>query len=109
MTDIVWVYTTVANREEAEAIGRTLVEERLAACVNIVGEIDSIFWWEGAVQSEKEVAMTAKTQSQCLEPLLERVKALHSYECPCIVALPILQGHPPFLDWVREQTQAKPS
>ena len=90
------VYMTMATLEEADRIGEMLVSERLAACVNILGEVQSKFWWEGKVQSEREVAMTAKTSPRQLDSLVARVHELHSYDCPCVVALPSLVGIPRF-------------
>ncbi len=104
MSDVVLVYMTVENRAEAERIGRVLVEERLAACVNILDGMTSLYWWEDNVQHAQETVVLAKTQVGQLEALKERVLALHSYECPCIVAWPVTGGHEPFLDWIRAQT-----
>ena len=96
---------TMASMEEAERIGDTLVRERCAACVNILGEVQSMFWWEATVQSEREVAMTAKTSAGQLDSLIARVHELHSYDCPCVVALPIVHGHAPFLQWVESEAR----
>jgi len=99
------VYMTAADRAEAEKIGRSLVERRLAACVNILGEIGSIYWWEGRVQSANEVAFLAKTTGDKVEALMTAVKSLHSYEVPCVVALPIGHGLPDFLAWIETETR----
>lgn len=99
------IYMTAGNRKEAEKIGGALVEERLAACVNILGPIRSLYWWEGQVQKGQEVAFIAKTRATKVKALIARVKALHSYECPCVVALPIEQGFPPFLQWIADETR----
>jgi periplasmic divalent cation tolerance protein len=98
------VYITAASAEEAERIGRTLVEERLAACANVLGGITSFYWWEGKVQRDGETALIAKTRGELVARLVERVKALHSYTCPCAVALPIAAGNPAFLDWIGRET-----
>ncbi|GEO80634.1 divalent-cation tolerance protein CutA [Pararhodospirillum oryzae] len=98
------VYMTAASEDEALRLGRTLVEERLAACVNILGPIRSIFRWEGTLQEETEIAFLAKTDEARVDALTERVTALHSYECPCVVALPIQAGAPDFLAWISCQT-----
>ncbi len=98
------IYMTAADRDEARRIGRTLVEERLAACVNLLGAIDSIYWWDGAVQSGTETALIAKTQTGKIAALVARVRELHSYECPCVVALPIHDGNPDFLQWIESET-----
>lgn len=94
------VYVTAASREQALAIGRTVVAERLAACVNVLGPITSIYRWEGLVHEEEEVGFLLKTRGDLVEALSERVKALHDYECPCVVAIPIDGGNPAFLAWI---------
>lgn len=98
------LYITAANAEEAETLARTLVGERLVACANILGAISSYFWWDGAVQAEGEVAVLLKTRAGRVDTVVERVKALHSYECPCIVALPIAAGNPDFINWIVKET-----
>jgi len=100
------VYVTTESREQAIAIGRVLVGERLAACANVSGPITSIFRWEGAVQEGEEHVLIAKTRDSLVDRLQERVKALHSYDCPCVVALPITGGHAPFLEWIQAETAA---
>ena len=98
------VYVTAPTAEEARAIAKTIVSERLAACANILGAMESVYWWDGAVQSEPEVSFILKTKSELLERLIARVKALHSYDCPCVVALPIVAGNPNFLNWIDKET-----
>jgi periplasmic divalent cation tolerance protein len=97
------VYMTAADRAEALAIGRVLVAERLAACVNVLGDITSIYRWEGTVQEDGEVAVIAKTTSERVAALTERVKTLHSYTVPCVVELPINKGNPEFLKWIDDE------
>ncbi len=99
-----FVYMTAGNRGEAAAIGRRLVEERLAACVNILSPMQSIYRWEGRVEEAEEAVMIAKTSAGCLERLISRVRELHSYDCPCVVAWKITEGHPAFLDWIAQET-----
>jgi periplasmic divalent cation tolerance protein len=98
------VYVTAANAEEAKRIASAAVRERLAACANILGKIRSIYWWDGAVQEEDEVALLLKTREELFEPLAARIKALHSYRVPCIVALPIAAGNPDYLAWIARET-----
>jgi periplasmic divalent cation tolerance protein len=98
------VYVTAASNDEARAIAKTIVSERLAACANILGSMESVYWWDGAVQSEPEVNFILKTKTELLEPLIARIKALHSYECPCVVALPIAAGNTEFLNWIDKET-----
>lgn len=102
--DPVTVYITAANADEAERLALALVGERLAACANVLGAVSSYFWWNGAVQAEGEVAILAKSRAGRIDALIARVKALHSYSCPCIVALPIVAGNPDYLAWIVRET-----
>lgn len=97
------VYVVTSDEKEAEKIGLTLVEEKLAACANIF-PIRSIYLWDGKVQREQEVAMFIKTKSGLVNKLINRVKELHSYEVPCIVSLPIEKGYGKFLKWIDQST-----
>ena len=99
------IYITTGNLEEARAIGRELVSSRLAACANIIHDINSIYWWDGKIQDDREVLLIAKTKESLVPALIEKVKSMHSYECPCIVSLPILDGNKAFLDWVVGETR----
>ncbi len=98
------IYITTKDEDEARKIGRTLVEEKLAACVNI-HPIQSIYRWEGEIEEEGEVAMLVKTRAELADKVIERVKELHSYEVPCIVSLSIDKGNPDFLKWIGESTR----
>ena len=99
---VVSVYAVFADAEEAERIGRTMVEERLAACVNILGPIRSIYRWEGAVQTADEVAAIFKTEHSQAEALIERVTALHSYDVPCVVSWPVEKVQRSYAEWVED-------
>lgn len=99
------VYITASNEEEALRIGRALVSERLAASVNMIGSVRSLYWWEGEIQDEPEVVMVVKTDTALVEELTEKVVSMHSYVCPCVISLPIEKGHAPFLDWIEAVTQ----
>jgi len=99
------VYITAPDRDSALAIARTLVEERLAACANVLGPITSVYRWEGKVHEEDEVALIAKTTEERLPALIERAKAIHPYQVPCIVAWPIFAGHTPYLHWISAETE----
>ncbi len=94
------VYVTAGSKEEAFRIGRALVAEKLAACVNVIDQMNSIFEWEGEVQQDTEVIMIAKTAESRVPELIEKIKATHSYDCPCIVCLPVSSGNPDFLEWI---------
>lgn len=97
---VVSVYAIFANAEEAERIGRAMVEERLAACVNILGPIHSIYRWQGTVESADEVAAIFKTANARVDALITRVAALHSYDMPCVVSWPIDKIVGSYADWV---------
>lgn len=99
------IYITTENKTEAERIGRTLVEERLAACVNIIDGMNSIYRWEGKLVQDNETVLIAKTVQEKVSDLTKRVKKLHSYDCPCVVALPIEDGNEAFLNWVAEEVR----
>jgi periplasmic divalent cation tolerance protein len=99
------IYITAGSMDEAKVIGRELVSTRLAACVNIIDGITSLYWWEGEIQEDREVTIIAKTKESLVLELIERVKSIHSYDCPCIVSLPIEDGNKPFLDWIKEETR----
>jgi periplasmic divalent cation tolerance protein len=81
-----------------------LVEERLAACANIIGPVRSLYWWEGKLQDEPEAICLCKTRADLVARLAQRVKELHSYECPCVVAVPIVGGNPAFIEWIARET-----
>ncbi len=99
------VYMTTETVEEARALGRALVEARLAACANVVPGMIPIFWWDGEVQEGSEAVLIAKTRRDLLDDLTAFVKAEHGYDCPCVVALPIEAGNPDFLDWIGTETR----
>ena len=95
---------TAPDAEIGAKIARALVDERLAACVSVVGAMRSIYRWEGAVQDEAEVLLIAKTRADCEEALARRVRALHPYDVPEILALPAVGGSAAYLDWVRAES-----
>lgn len=100
-----WLYVTSAHAGEAETIARTLVGERLAACANVLGPMRSFYWWDGAVQDEGEVALVLKTRLDLVDAATARIKALHSYDCPCVVALTVDGGNTDFLKWIVSETR----
>lgn len=99
------VYITASGPEEARRIGRALVAARLAACANVYGGVTSIYRWEGEVQEDAEAVLIVKTRESLVEPLTAKVCALHSYDCPCVVAVPVVGGNPAFLDWIDAETR----
>jgi periplasmic divalent cation tolerance protein len=104
MKDARLIYITTASREEAQRIGRALVEERLAACVNILGGMKSLYWWEGEVSEGDETVLIAKTRLSLVDELTARVKALHSYSCPCVISIPLEGGNLDYLAWIASET-----
>jgi len=101
--DPVFVYITAASGDEAHRIARALVEERLAACVNMLDGMTSVYRWNGAIEQASEVVLIAKTRADRFDRLAARIRELHSYECPCIVMLPIAAGDAGYLDWIRRE------
>ncbi len=102
MGDEVVVLITASSAEEAAKLGRALVEERLIACANIVGGVRSLFFWEGKLQDERETLMICKSTSLLMDRIIKRVKELHSYTVPEIIALPIVAGSKEYLEWVNK-------
>ncbi|MDY0241823.1 MAG: divalent-cation tolerance protein CutA [Rhodospirillaceae bacterium] len=98
------LYITAADRSQALAIGRTLVQERLVACANLFDDVTSIYRWDGAIQEEQEVVLIAKTTSEKVDSVTARVLELHDYDCPCVVAIDIKTGNPSFLRWIEDET-----
>jgi periplasmic divalent cation tolerance protein len=99
-TDAIAVFMTTANREEAARLAQMLVEKRLAACVQVLPEIESVYRWQGEVERQPEVLLIAKTTAARFEELEKEVIAIHSYETPEIVALPLAAVSKPYLDWL---------
>ena len=99
------VFVTCGSEEEGLKIANALVEGHLAACVNLISPIRSIYRWEGKIWDEKEWLLIIKTQKDRFEALEKKVKSLHSYSVPEIVSLPIVEGSSAYLDWIRENTE----
>ena len=104
MSEPIVVLVTCGSEEEALKIANALVENRLAACANLVAPIRSIYRWEGKIWDEKEWLLVIKTQKQRFEALENKVKSLHSYSVPEIVSLPIAEGSSTYLNWIKENT-----
>ena len=102
--NIVSVYAVFADEAEARHIGRLAVEERLAACVNIIGPCHSIYRWQGEIEEAEEIAALFKTRADRAEALIARIAELHSYAVPAAVAWPIDTALPAYADWVRAET-----
>ena len=100
-----WVYMTAGSIDEAKNIGRELIKQNLAACVNLLENMTSIYKWEDKLEEGQEVVMIAKTRKILMPKLIETVNSLHSYDCACILELPIQGGNPKFLSWIETETE----
>ncbi len=94
------IFVTAGNRKEAQKIASGLIRQRLAACVNIVDKVDSLFFWEAKVQKAKESLLIIKSTKAKLPQIIRLIKSLHSYKLPEIIALPIIAGYKPYLRWI---------
>lgn len=101
---ITLLYVTCSNIEEAELIASTLLEKRLIACANILSGMQSLYRWEGKVEQSTETVMIVKTTQDNASATHNAIVELHSYECPCILEIPVSGGHEPFLTWLQEQS-----
>jgi periplasmic divalent cation tolerance protein len=101
---VFFVYVTAKDSTEARLIARTVVTERLAACANILGAVESVYWWDGKVCEGEETALFLKTSADRKGELIARIRQLHSYDCPAIVCFPITDGNPDFLKWIQQET-----
>jgi periplasmic divalent cation tolerance protein len=99
------VYITAANRKEADKIAQTLVKEKLVACVSIVPDVSSRYWWEGQIEYGEELLLIAKTLPRQYKVLEKRVRSLHSYSVPEILAIPVVEGNPAYLKWLKDSVQ----
>jgi periplasmic divalent cation tolerance protein len=100
------LYITVADDAAGRALARRLVEERLAACTHLLPAGRSFYWWEGDLVESAELVLIAKTRADLTQTAIETIAGWHDYDCPCILSLPIDDGHPPFLAWISDQTRA---
>lgn len=98
------VYITCPSQEQAKTMAAVLLRERLIACANIFGGSISLYWWRGEMRETAETLCLCKTTKKCYPALEERIKTLHPYEVPCIVALPLVEGFAPFLWWIAAET-----
>jgi periplasmic divalent cation tolerance protein len=105
MAHEVIVLITAASDSEAAKIAQSLVEEHLAACVNILPGVRSLFFWDGKTRDERETLLICKSRSPLMNKIIQRVRSLHSYSVPEIIALPIIAGPPDYLEWVGEMTK----
>ena len=107
MTDKKIVLTTCGNAADAERIARALLERRLAACVNIVAGVRSLYHWQGRIEDEAELLLVIKTTEAAVEPLKAALEEIHPYDVPELIVLPIEDGAPAYLDWIAANTSAQ--
>ena len=103
--DPVLLYITASSREEAISLSRELLNERLIACANIVDHVLSLYWWQGEIEHNPEAVIVAKTLASHVERVTAKVKELHSYDCPCVVVVPIVGGNPEYIAWLRAEVR----
>jgi periplasmic divalent cation tolerance protein len=103
MTEFIVVYVTVGSADEAESLASSLIEERLAACVTRIKDVQSIYRWEGKIERSAEELLIIKARRDAFDALRSRVEELHSYSVPEVIALPVLEGNPSYLQWLNEQ------
>lgn len=104
--EAVLVYVTAGDRQAALALGRACVEARLAACANVIDGMRSVYRWQGEIEEADEAVLILKTRRARLEALCAAIRARHDYDCPCVVALPIIGGNPDYLAWILAETEA---
>jgi len=100
------VFVSVGSEEESLSIARALVDERLAACVNLIPQVRSIYRWEGEICDEPECYLIIKTRQKLFQALEEKIRVLHSYDVPEIIALPVVEGLSSYLEWIHKETQS---
>ena len=103
----VFIYSTFPDKVIAEKAALDLLEKRLVACVNILPPMQSFYWWQGKIESAAEIILIAKTTEDQFDAAKACILSLHPYECPCIIALPIIAGHTPFFEWIAQETYVK--
>lgn len=99
------VFVTSKDKKEATKITKGLLNKRLCACVNIVPKVNSLFWWQGKIDSSAEALLIIKTKKPLLNKLIKEIKKLHSYSVPEIIALPIVGGNKDYLEWIDKETK----
>lgn len=99
------IYTTIDNEQDARRISNFLVQEQIVACVNIIPNIISIYRWKGNIEDEKEFILIAKTVDKNIEKAIKRIKELHKYDIPDIIAIPIKDGNTEYLDYIKRETE----
>jgi periplasmic divalent cation tolerance protein len=106
MTDKIVVFSNCGSAEEAVRVARALVDERLAACVNIIPAVQSIYRWQGAIEEATEWTLLIKTRRALFDRLRSAILRAHSYELPEVIAMPVVDGHGDYLAWIDRETEA---
>lgn len=101
--DFILAYITTRNKEEATSIGKKLLEARIAACINIIESMESMYWWEGKIETSTECVLLVKTKKSYSSRLIDEIKKIHSYEIPCVLTLQIIDGTPEYLNWLSNE------
>lgn len=104
-SEYIIIFVTASSLQEAEKLATALVEQRLAACGNIISDIRSVFWWKDQLEVEQEVLLMLKSRSELFSEIVAAVKKIHSYDVPEIIALPIISGSEDYLDWLNGETR----
>jgi len=99
------IFSTCANKKEAEKIAGALIKKKLVACVNIIDKIESVFWWQGKADRAKEALLVIKSRQSKLDKIIGLVKSLHSYQVPEIIAVPVIGGNKAYLEWIDESVR----
>ena len=105
MSEHILVLTTVPDKKAGQDIAQVLVEERLAACVTVSGAAQSSYWWKDKISQDQEHILFIKTRGKLYSQVEERILKIHPYEVPEIIALPLIQGHTKYFDWISKETQ----
>ncbi len=100
MSQIIFAYIVCKNKSEAKKIGKIILKERLAACVNIFDNMSSMYWWKGKIEEANEVVLIAKTSKKLFPKLSKKVKSIHSYSVPCILQLEVKDGNKEYVKWL---------
>jgi len=101
--DFIIILITAGSIDEAQQISRALLDQKKVACVNIVPKISSLFWWQGKIDQENEVLLLAKTKKSKFPEIINLIKEVHSYDVPEVIALPIIDGNPDYLEWIERE------
>lgn len=105
--EMVLAYLTAKDKEEAQNLARGLLKNRLVGCVNILTGMNSLYWWKGQLEESQEVVLIGKTRADQADNITEWVRAHHSYECPCVLFLPITAGNLDYLSWLNSELDSK--